>query len=187
MDVAPYNILKSIVNDETVFNALSEEEKLFVVDMKLEFERGGVHLTGSARETSASTHAEVSQHETLYMQNLLGSEEAFEIISLSPEEKAQFKPWLKQVNIKSSILLRYFILLGLYFYIYGRQFLPQPTAENSLLCPSNRRVVHSLLRQMSNEKARQEIFEKSMQYPSKNRGALGALIKARYLLGIQFF
>lgn len=154
MDANVYSILKSLTDNETVFQACSEEERLFVVDMKLEFERGGVHLTGSTRERSVTLHDEVSQYQSMYMQNLLDIE-AFEITTLTPEHEAQLKPWLEN-------------------------YVEQPS--KSVLCPSSRRVVHSLLRLMPNEQTRKEIFQKSRKYPSKNREALGALIRSRYLL-----
>lgn len=98
MDANVYSILKSLTDNETVFQACSEEERLFVVDMKLEFERGGVHLTGSTRERSVTLHDEVSQYQSMYMQNLLDIE-AFEITTLTPEHEAQLKPWLENVSI----------------------------------------------------------------------------------------
>jgi Zn-dependent oligopeptidase len=52
------------------FGQLSEEEKLLAVDLKLEFERDGIHLKGDSRRRSTILHAEVTRHEAKYMQNI---------------------------------------------------------------------------------------------------------------------
>jgi Zn-dependent oligopeptidase len=112
MDENIYNVLKSLTDNEFIFQACTEEERLFVVDMKLEFERGGVHLKGSARERSVVLHDEVSQNQSLYMQNLMDSNETFEITELIPEHKSQLKHWLEHVKI----LVLYCLLIYLCYF-----------------------------------------------------------------------
>ena len=156
-DTGLYNKLVALTSPE-IFEKLTEEEKLLGLDLKLEFERDGIHLNDNDRKISSKLHNDVISLESQFMQNIVNDNTAFEIGPLSKEQCASLKPWLAQYQPN------------------------QITREMYVTCSSNKRIVSRLIRSIDDENVRKQIHLGSIKQPSQNKEILGGLVKSRYLL-----
>jgi len=70
--------------------------------------------------------------------------------------------------------------------VFAAQFTEQPASLKAgyVRCSSNKRISGSLVRQIRDDSIRKQIFEQAAEHPVSNRTTLGALVKTRFLLGI---
>ena len=156
-----YYLLKRIVGNEKQFTSLTQEEQIFALDMKLEFEREGIHLNGNGRKICAKYHKDIVKYESLYIQNMNGGgNEYFEVGPVRDSSSlARLRAWLSQYTDQN-----------------------QASSKQNLRLTSNIRISNTLIRNIPEEDIRKQIFEKSAKYPIANQEVLGNLIKSRCLL-----
>ena len=165
-DSSLYNKLCEIVNSEEIMNTLNDEERIFAIDLKKEFETDGIHLSEEERSKVAELQGEVMNYETAIMQTLASSH-SFDnkdnvfTIDCHPSENIG--------NIKS----------------YLGQWTQQPSNLDSIVCPVSTNIGSFLLNRVPSPTFRKQVWQHTRNAPTENVMNIGGLINARHKLAKQ--
>ena len=161
-DESLYSKLQHIVDTDTIFSTLPREHQLFAKDLKAEFESGGIHLRGDARDTAMSLQGDVVAAETKFLQDTSkdGDNSHFMIGPfLSEQDFQRFKSWIGQ-------------------YVEQPKNLPQAY----ILCSSNKRIAGTILKSLDEDKLRGIVWRAMLHEPKNNIENLGNMVKNRQAL-----
>ena len=161
-DESLYSKLQHIVDTDTIFSTLPREHQLFAKDLKAEFESGGIHLRGDARDTAMSLQGDVVAAETKFLQDTSkdGDNSHFMIGPfLSEQDFQRFKSWIGQ-------------------YVGQPKNLPQA----HILCSSNKRIAGTILKSLDEDKLRGIVWRAMLHEPKNNIENLGNMVKKRQAL-----
>ena len=161
-DESLYSTLQHIVDTDTIFSNLPREHQLFAKDLKAEFESGGIHLRGDARDAAMLLQGDVVAAETKFLQDTSKDDNNSHFMIgpfLTDQDHLRFKSWIGQ-------------------------FVEQPKniPEATILCSSNRRITGTLLKSLDEEKLREMVWRNMINEPNNNKENLGHLIKNRQAL-----
>ena len=161
-----YRRLESVKNGPE-WSALSEEEKLFTENLRLEFQAEGIHLSGDAKQLAMHQRAEVVNSETLFSQNINRASSVEALVEVGPfkdrDEMLQLKAWITPYLGVSADKLT-------------------ATEENSFVASKQKGIVSALLGNISEAPVRKQLWHQAHLHPSNNMEPLGALIKSRQAL-----
>eukprot|EP01038_Epipyxis_sp_PR26KG_P013215 gene13215-17714_t len=168
-DDSIYQGVVSLMKEDVIINHCSMEEKLFLSDMKKEFESEGVHLTSKLKELSVHLQGLVVNYESLYMQNTANDDLKIE---LSYENNQQMENLDQQNGIMDHIQ-------SWRNWIASNYSIEQDNNQNTLTCSSNRQLVGTILKSNNIEQFRKQLWLISHQLPTENMIVLGNMIKSR--------
>ena len=163
-DESLHRRLKSIAEGAD-WKKLSEEERLFTENMRLEFEADGIHLSKALRDLTLQLRSEVVNSETTFSQNLhsrgLDGEALIQVGPFSnPNELNQLRSWTSQ-------------------YVEQEE---GSEASKCFTASKDRRIANSLLASVSEQPVRRRLWLDSHLHPISNAEPLGGLIKSRQAL-----
>lgn len=152
-DSTMYFQLKQIFSDSSIWETLSEEEKIFALDMMKEFEVNGIHLPTEKKYQLNSVLEKVVQFESTFMQNAGSNNELFAVGPLQKEHAQSLQNWLKQ-------------------------YVPQPShlPSDHIQCTSNPRISMPLINALDDEANREQLFQRCLEAPIDNKRVLSELI-----------
>lgn len=145
-------------------SALTEEERIFTLDMKREFESSGVNLGDDEKKhTSLVLQQKVAELESQYLQNTLEDAEPF---LLGP---------IRNKHLLDSIKS------------YAEHFTSDVDAapEQYALLPASRELINGLLMHVDEQEVRRSIWIESFLLVKKNISVLGSLITHRHSLAVE--
>ena len=182
-------------NDNTLL-LLSDEDLMFIQDLKYEFESEGIHLSSVRdKELLTQLQTDIVALETQIVNNIsMNDNQIFRVYDLPHEESAPLSNWMKR-----------FIDFDSLGYFSNDHNINDIAANNtsevkndinsknnsSLLCISNKRISIAVLKSLRQEDHRQQIYLHTCFEPYDNISKLGLLIKRRHewskLLGYQSY
>lgn len=161
-----YRRLESVKNGPE-WSTLTEEEKLFTENLRLEFQAEGIHLSGKAKQLAMQQRAEVVNSETVFGQNINRASSVEALVEVGPfkdrDEMLQLKAWITpHLGIPEDKL---------------------PAASDaSFVATKQKGIVNALLGNISEEPVRKQLWHQAHLHPNNNIEPLGALIKSRQAL-----
>ncbi len=160
-----YNKLVHIVNNKEIMSNLEEEDVIFALDLKHEFETEGIHLQD--KKHLNQLQSQVVNYETTVSQNLIQPSNNSDTFPLGP------------VNGKnnSAVSIRNFL----------SNWISQPNLSPSsedvyLNCPNNPRITNTMMSQILDDNLRKQLWCGTRRYPQSNVLAVGNLILERQQL-----
>ena len=164
-----YNKLVDIVNNKETMSNLEEEDVIFALDLKHEFETEGIHLED--KKSLNQLQSQVVNYETTVSQNLM-----------APSDNMNNTFLLGPVNGKSKSAQ------GIRSFLSNWVSQPNllPSSEDVYLtCPRDPRITNTMMSQISDDNLRQQLWHGSRRCPEANVHAVGNLILARQQLAAQ--
>ena len=154
-----FNKLSEIINDRSIMSKLTEEDKVFALDLKAEFEAGGIHIEGQLKEKIKALKEKIIYIESSFTQNAMSSNKLHPIGPI--EDKHLFTLLYEWLN----------------------KIIPQPkelTKQYILQCNSSIILLSTLLRIINTNEIRKQIWNISMNEPNTNKDSLLNLIHTRH-------
>ena len=161
-DETLYAKLQAIVDTEEVFSKLPKEHRLFAKDLKAEFESGGIHLRGQAKDTAVTLQSDVTGAETKFLQETSRDGENSNFI---------LGPFTTDRNLK---------MFGNYLGQYVEQ--PSDLPNGHVMCSASRRIAGAVIKCLDEGKLRETVWKKMQREPKCNAINLGNMIKSRQAL-----
>lgn len=161
--ISIYHIINDIYCSTDVFQGLSDEEKMFVIDMKTEYEAEGITLPQELKSTLLDLQNEIVSIETDFLNNCNSDHTLFELGHIAPHNLSQLRNWIET-------------------FVPQRQFDDAKSLPSSIVCTSSKRVSLSLLKSLQSDSSRESLWYQIWFEPYDNMAVLGSLIQKRQAL-----
>lgn len=158
-----YKIIEDIYTYKDTFQRLSDEEKMFVRDMKAEYESEGITLPQELKQKLLDLQNEIVSLETAFLNNCNSDNSLFELGPIAPHTLPHLRHWIEQ-------------------FVPQRQFEDSKSLQHTIVCTSSKRVSLALLKSLQSETTRASLWYQIWFEPSKNLSLLGALVQRRQAL-----
>lgn len=158
-----YNIINDIYCASEAFQKLSDEEKMFVFDMKTEYEAEGITLPHELKSTLLNLQNEIVAIETSFLNNCNTDHSLFELGNIPSHNLPHLRTWIES-------------------FVPQRPFDDTKSMKSSIVCTSSKRVSMSLLKSLQSDSTRESLWYQIWFEPYQNMAVLGALIQKRQAL-----
>ena len=159
-DLSIFNIIRRLVDNQEIFDQLSTEEQMLLTDLKHEFEDNGIAGDETFRQKIIEIQSQIVDSESRFMQTISTADEfVFTIGPIPHDSYIRIKQWVSQFVSQSHAQSDYYIM-----------------------CSSNKQVSGVLLKSLSRQSNRKELWKQVFSQPTANVRELGFLIQSRQKL-----
>ena len=152
-----YEVL--VILHTNYFELFNDEEKMFLTDMLKEYENEGINMSLEQKETVISIQNAIVDSETTFQDNVVADNQLFQLEAIPKHSLPAIKSWIEA-------------------------FVPQPDdPSESITMTSSKRIAYGLLKSLTNEDSRRNLWYQIWPEPLSNIRGLGVLVQQRQQLG----